>query len=310
MNRLYTVLIFIAILGMCVYLFFVALQPQYFSRTAFVLVPENELIGTHMDNVLNDVVFIMRESLDNDTVLAKYGAYIKIEHIDQTDIVSVSVYARSINAVTFVEKYALEKIIQDVHTYYATDIISMQIVQHDRVPQRTMTAIAVPYIVMFFIATGLIAGVVLLFHHIDQLRDRRTSTLSINGKKIFEKFHKGHQEVHVMRYDEPVMEETKLPVESLKDLLVEEKESIADQDKITPKEEIIAPSQQAHKPAVEIAIPDGVSATPGNLPIVDVSTLGFAKPKREKQEVDMEQYKEPTEDELKARLNALLSGKL
>ncbi len=309
MNRLYTVLIFIAILGMCVYLFFVALQPQYFSRTSFVFVPENELIGTHMNNVLNDVVFIMQESLNEDAVLAKYGANIKIEHIDQTDIVSVAVYARSINTTTFVEKYVLEKISQDVHTYYATDVVSMQVVQHDRVPQKTMTALVVPYIVMFFIATGLIGGVFTLFHYIDQLRDRHTPTLSINGKKIFEKFHKGHQEIHVMRYDEPAIKETELPVESLKDLLVEEKESVEEHDEIALKEEVIAPIH-AHKPAVEIAIPDGVSATPGNLPIVDVSALGFAKPKREKQEVDMEQYKEPTEDELKARLNALLNGKL
>ena len=308
MNRLYTVLIFIAILGMCVYLFFVALQPQYFSRTSFVFVPENELIGTHMNYVLNDVVFIMQESLDEDVVLAKYGADVEIKHIDQTDIVSVAVYARSINATTFVEKYVFEQITQNVHTYYATDVVSMKIVQHDRIPQKTTTALVVPYIVMFFIATGLIAGVFTLFHYIDQLRDRRTPTLSINGKKIFEKFHSSDQEIHVMRYDEPVTQETELPVESPKDLVVEE---ILAEDHIEAKseEEIIVPIQ-VHKPAVEIAIPDGVSATPGNLPIVDVSALGFAKPKKEQQGVDMEQYKEPTEDELKARLNALLNGKL
>jgi hypothetical protein len=60
------------------------------------------------------------------------------------------------------------------------------------------------------------------------------------------------------------------------------------------------------------ATPAGLQTTPGNLPVINLDEIGFSKESTENEDVcaDVNNDDEPTEEELKARLNDLLSGKL
>ena len=58
-------------------------------------------------------------------------------------------------------------------------------------------------------------------------------------------------------------------------------------------------------------MPEVLPTTPGNLPVVDVSDFGLDDTENsEEMNTQEEELAEPTEEELKARLNELLGGKL
>lgn len=307
MNRLYTVLIFIAILSMCVYMFFVASRPQYVTHTTLLLMPESEQIGSYMERVTADVAFIMQESMRDDAMLAKHGVIVSIETVKGANMISVNVFVKNISVARSIEEYVQQTILQKVRQYYQVDDLAIKVVRQDVVPQKTIIAEFVPYMVMICIALGLIAGVFALFHYIEQIRAYHEPVLPIDGKKIFEKFHNSLSSFSLTdkntQVDNVIEKNDVIETPFLDENVVINEVNVA-------TEEDVKITQQKTIPAADIAIPDGISATPGNLPIVDVSALGFARSKKETSEVHAEEYNEPTEEELKARLNALLSGKL
>jgi capsular polysaccharide biosynthesis protein len=308
MIRLYTALMFVAILGMVAYAVFVVLQPQYVSHTSFIVTQKDHATRfTQMDRVVNDIVIIARESVYDNSVVKKYNVRVNIASAGDANVVLVDVYAKDPRVIKTVEKNVFEEMTKSIRIYYADDVVLMRTLHHDHTPQHTKFSRFFTYGIMVIVVSGIIAGVRVLYYYIDQVRDKRVRVTSLDGKKIFEKFHfnrviKKHEENTQATVREDKEEE----------IVIDKNDRKIDQQS---KEEIkkgktITYAEAEDVRTVSVAtIPGGLAATPGNLPVVDVGALGFMTTQSRINEGVIEKN-EPTEDELKARLNDLLRGKL
>jgi hypothetical protein len=79
----------------------------------------------------------------------------------------------------------------------------------------------------------------------------------------------------------------------------------------SPQEEIQKDTQNNDMDNASVT-PAGLQTTPGNLPVINLDEIGFGGDSTKNEDVctDVNNDDEPTEEELKARLNDLLSGKL
>jgi capsular polysaccharide biosynthesis protein len=299
---------FVAILGMGAYAVFVVLQPQYVSHTSFIITQKDHAIQfTQMDRVVNDIVFIAQESIYDNSVVKQYNARVNIASAGDANVILIDVYAKDPRVIKNVEKNVFEEMTKSVRMYYTEDAVSMRTLHHDRMPQHTRFSRFFTYGIMVVIVAGIVAGVRVLYYYIDQTRDKRVRVTSLDGKKIFEKFHFN-----------PVMEkheedaQPKAQKDKEEEIIISESDHKIDQQskEETKKEQSLAYTEAKDVRTMNVAtIPGGLAATPGNLPVVDVGALGFVTTQSRINESAVE-TNEPTEDELKARLNDLLRGKL
>jgi hypothetical protein len=207
------------------------------------------------------------------------------------------------------------------------DDIIMYVVSTDTVPRMNVFVAYMPYALMIIIAIGAIAGVFAIFSLIDAMRYPAQYNIArtMDGRKIFEKFH--------TPYAEPI-DAKQNDVESR--IFAQKANEIDDNDhrKLDNDNEYIKTknenvelihTERDHSMSVEeksasvaknefmidhAGTPEGLVSIPGNLPVVDVESLGFPLSHDAQDRVDEGNIAEATEEELKERLNQLLSGKL
>jgi len=316
MIRLYTFLIFVAIIVVILHVFFVVPQPNYIGKTALLITPQTELIASDTSNITNNVVFVMQSALDNSDVVKNSIAKVNVVRLPGTSVVQFITEAKSISSVKTIENSAIKEALGEVSKHYDINKDFTMSVMRKNAIQKTSIATIAPYVVMVFVVIGLIAGLLALFYTIDLFRMKAKYDENIDGEKIFADYHldreleeepqdvvddeknKNNDDGDIARVNE-----SDLDNENINEIFKEIKSEKI--DKVDVVKEMSASM-------VTSGIPEGLATTPGNLPVVDTSDFGVgesvASKKTEVQET--EELAEPTEAELKARLNELLDGKL
>jgi len=329
MIRLYTFLIFVAIATVILYVFFVGLQPDYVGKTSLLMIPQTELIASDTDNVTNNIVFMSQSSLEHNISIEENDAKVEVMKLPGTSIIQFVVYAQSANDVQLIKNNVIRGALVEVSKYYDINTdFSMRVVKKETA-QRTMASIIVPYFVIGLVIVGLIAGIFALFYLIDLLRMKSEYDANIDGRKIFADYHSDEitdddEQDGIIFEDEIVADDkTESDIADIEDV---EETILKDNDEV--EKEILAIEKDIDKTTeaksadndtviekstfkTTAPTPEGLSTTPGNLPVVDVSAFGLGNdvsPQSDEQSTD--KSTEPTEEELKARLNELLDGKL
>lgn len=309
MIRLYTFLIFVAIAAVILYVFFVMPQPNYVSKTSLLIIPQTEIIASNTDNVIDNIVFIAQNALNDDGATKNDITKVNVVRLPDTSIIQFIIQTKSPVGIGTVKDTAIKKVLTEISKYYDLNIdFTIKVVKKEAVHKTTFSTFAL-YFVMVFVVIGLIAGVFALFYMIDLFQIKNEYDQNINGKKIFANYHldkKLKQESdNVIDKDEIIVndnieineDKTNIAKDVNVDLESEEKneEDIVEKPTLTTKSEM----------------PEVLPTTPGNLPVVDVSDFGLDNTENsEEMNTQEEELAEPTEEELKARLNELLGGKL
>ncbi len=320
--QLYTFLIFIAITAVVLYVFFIVPQPNYESKISLLLIPKAEFIASDMSSITNNVVFITQNIL-NDGNLINDTAKVKVVQLQGTSIIQFIIQADSINNVNKIENIAIKNSLIKISKYYNINSdLSIKIIKKEPVHKTAFSSFA-SYFVIFFAIVGLIAGLFALFYIIDLLQMKNRYDESIDGKKIFANYNSDHA-----LYNDNHIENENIIIDDEYDSNFKNKENIVKVDnntnnKVKIADEIIDSESNAinsdksvvEKSPVEMIskVPEGLPTTPNNLPVVDVSDFGLGGKDENINEIntkESEEIAEPTEEELKARLNELLGGKL
>jgi hypothetical protein len=380
MIRLYTFLIFVAIFTAVLYAVFVMPRPEFVGNTSLLVTAENVVTATNLDYIINDIVYISQDAIEDDAEVQKNGAKVKIERVQEHNIIELSVLANSVEDVETVEYSAISEMTQNIKKQYSLDKdLTIKVLEKDTVTQTYISRVA-PYVVMVIVAIGMIAGVLALFALLAQKREEEEYDDNIDGKKIFGQYNSQDlddknvndadeyetanisieeteeefvddeddnsdtkEEFYVeTMMDEPNKElETEDEIVEIEDNQVDElkdsEESVVEQDtseeyiedneKIIEDEEYLGktPHIAGGSPQKEVqeasqvddtdtisGTPAGLQTTPGNLPVIDINEIGFEGCAENNEDTcsDEDVNAEPTEEELKARLNELLNGKL
>ena len=319
MIRLYTFLIFVAISTVVLYVVFIIPQSDFVGKTSLLIIPKTTIIASNADNTVNDIVFIANEAVAYNIDVQSYGAVVDVRRLKSHDIVQIVVQTKAENDVAFIEKSVLKSVVSGIEKYYTINAdFSIKIIQ-TQVAQKNIIVQIASYILMIAVAIGLIAGVLALSYMVNLVRQRNEYEDNINGEKIFAGY-------HVDKIDKNIniseSEDVNYKGEKVDDDYVSEQPD--EEDDLTVEKEITQ-SEQREESAVgvesqmndmsltSISAPDGLSTTPGNLPIIDASDFGLDNTSEittnENKDLGIDDG-EPTEEELKARLNELLNGKL
>ncbi len=314
MIRLYTLFIIAAIISVFLYVFVIVPRADYVMQTTVLIDSRNPTVFANIDHIVNNIVYIARESVASSNEVGNVMQYVHVERITNTDMISIAIYADAKDNMRNIQTKVYNTIFNNVQKYYTINKdISVKIIHKDQESKKTISAGVVPYVLMIVIAMGAIAGVLALFQMIDLMRDVKSEKNTIDGKKIFEKYQPNILSEYMQREDKDVKPRAQEKKEEHKEVAtaiqsvtqVKKAEKIQEVALKEEKKEIVAPI--THKTSV----PDGLPTIPGNLPVVDISALGFRKRDADiiNSQIDVSPA-EPTEEELKARLNELLNGKL
>ncbi len=325
MIRLYTLLIFVAIATVLLYVFFVMPRPEFVGKTSLLVVAENATSAINLDHTINDIVYISQDVAQHNIEVQKYDADVKISRVKDHNIIEVDVFANSIEDVDATEYSVMKDITKYIKKQYSLDKdLSITVVVKDGVRQTDLARVA-PYIVMIVIAVGVIAGVLALFYLFDTKQHSKDEyDENIDGEKIFahyntQTFDDAESDVIEKVDTDNVVGE--IEIEENTDSYEDEKFDDLDEEKIIEQEvkelsELVTKELEDEEKEkvinnINTASPDGLQTTPGNLPVINMDELGFGSAVVDDASLEMEQDDvEPTEEELKARLNELLSGKL
>ncbi len=326
MIRLYTSLIIIAIITVLVYVFFILPQPDYTRTLTLMVIPQKTHIAAYADTALNDIVFIAQNVADGNETRITRDAEVKIDREKDHNLFTIKTKAHSPKDVRAVERHVVKNIYTQLNRYYVlgSDMRIQSVSTTDI--YKTPLVVAAPYVVMVVVAIGLIAGVFALFHTMEKPPKLQITKQDIDGKRIFERYRMesrvpmtGEISPSFERKEE-IVEEKRESVE--KEEINNEEENITEKKAQKTKNEknVIKDDAQKEKDLAQIVsttaksatVPSNLPTTPGNLPVVDISDFGFGASNEEEnnEEIIDDIESDPTEEELKARLNELLDGKL
>ena len=315
MIRLYTFFIFSAIFVVLGYILFILPRHDYVFQTRFLIIPENIVTASYVDNAINDISLIAQDAADGDKNVISHNAQVNVVRIEGYDIITISIFLHSNDNPAELQKSILKNILQEIDKYYSlSEDIRIETMSQDNVLQKTTVVKWASYILMVAIVLGVVSGALAIAYLVGRMREDQGHDDVIDGKKIFEKYNDAQQknEVHTMSGD--IQEDYANVGDGVYDIVQEEPANIEE----FPVEEIVEESVNVEKVQDEKkenekieqkdVMPSGVPTIPGNLPVVDIDDFGINKQKNENNDID--NNKEPTEEELKARLNELLNGKL
>jgi hypothetical protein len=313
MMKIYMSLIVAAIVAIVIYIMWIGSGGAYSMQTIFLVVPKDHVIAVQSSHVMDNILYIIDSSLPKNA---------HITHRENTGVFTLTVSGDRISAVQKDHTNIVQTISSNVKKYYhMPDDIVMYVVSNDAQPRKNSFMILMPYLLMTIIAIGAIAGVFAIFSLFDALRETRKDghTQPMDGKKIFEKFHaKDFSTTDAMidrdhmqersRADQGSLLQDKHVNENNKNVVKDEKQKTMDTSQVRHEDPV--PFVHTDSESLSVDIPEGFATIPGNLPVVDVARLGFASKNDAKADAVEHDIKEPTEEELKARLNQLLNGKL
>jgi len=315
MIRLYTFLIFVAMSTVLLYVFFIMPQSYFVGKTSLLIIPKTIVIASNADNIVNDIVFIANESIKHNADVQSYVMSVDVNRLKSHDIVQIVVQSESKNGITSIEKSVLKSVITDIEKYYTINTDFAIKIAQSQVIQKDMLVQVASYVVMIVVVIGVIAGVLALFYMIDLMKSRGEYDDNISGEKIFAGYnvdkHTIGSKVKDIDYEiEQISNDNHAVIQSDDEDISTKEEFVQSEQR--EKDDVVVESQVNEVSLTDISAPDGLSTTPGNLPIIDTNDFGFGSV--EKTTIDNENTSsddgEPTEEELKARLNELLNGKL
>ncbi len=295
MMRLYTSIIFGAIFIILGYIFFVMPLPLYVSQTQFLVTFNDVALASHADHVMNDIVYIAQKKSETDVQTTVHA---DIARVRNHDILSMTVSAHDVHTVRAQEKAVLAQVFTHIGAFYdMKNDVSVSVLTHDAAPHKNMLVVIAEYITILAVVCGVFSGVRIILH---LTQTQRTHALpKIDARNIF-----GPYAVHTKDTDQYTMDQGDVQdrEEPMNDTM--ESPFITDEDEIL-EEEIHDDTEDATQDAeAGVDVPKGLVRTPGNLPVTDATDFGLP------QTAHADDVAEPTEEELKARLNALLNGKL
>jgi hypothetical protein len=319
MIRLYTFLVFVAISTMILYIAFVMQKSSFVGNTELLIIPESTIIAENADNTVNNIVAISQDAISLNAVTENYNADVKIDRLKGTDIIEFKTFANSESDVIFVEKSALKSSLIAIEKYYniGTDF-SIKIIGIQSVNETNISA-WIMYVLFGIVATGLMSGAILIFGSINETKEKDEK---IDGEKIFKKYNNKKENdfsdkdiLALVDAEIEIQEDDADLKEAVVDDILDENEVI---DAIDEEKKNLKQKADNFKSFEDVSVPEGLPTTPGNLPVVDISDFGgnteSEKNNKNDNQIPQEDIEagktEPTEEELKARLNELLNGKL
>ncbi len=314
MIRLYTFLIFVAITAVILYVFFVMPQPNYVSKTSLLIIPKTEIVASNIDNVIDNLAFVAQNSLNNKEVFENDVVKIDVARLSNTSIIQFTTRTKFPTNIGNIENTVIKEAFIEISKYYdLNDDFAIKIVKREGMHKAKFSIVAL-YSVIVIAIIGLIAGILALFYMIDILKMRSEYNENINAKKIFADYKSDKQLYNTIDEDEVTIDNNRNiqkvsdDIEIIKDKIDKnnninvDSESEVENEKNIEKETTLTTGSE---------MPEVLPTTPGNLPVVDVSDFGFKDDASSEKLIQEEkEMTEPTEEELKARLNELLNGKL
>ncbi len=296
------------------------LARQMLYQAQMVIVPVAHNVASIA--VPQTTVYILSFSTRNHE-WAQRDVRVSVQQVGKSDAVRITVYGAHIRDVVEAMRNILAAAERDVQAVYGADV-RFSVLHADRTVQKRMIVAAAPYGAMIAGATALIMATLWFFDQYGQRRAQRPVPQSPwEARRIFASVHapsvrdthgvpshSTSEQVHGDGYD------------SSRDDVAHQSTTQRQKDATLPEEQGSTPSlghrdiESVVTSAAPVHLPSGLQTTPGNLPVVDVTTLGIAHATQKTPHVNDDptasapSSTEPTEEELKARLNALLSGNL
>jgi len=304
MIRLYTFLVFIAVITVSFCGFFLA-SGQSYERTVALLVEQTQ--GSDNENIAGDIAFISQKVLNNKDTMNEYEfASVAVERISDTNILIFTTRAGSPKDIVHIENMALKKVFANLSKFYnLKKDVTFTIINKSDIKKTVLADICL-YLIILFGVIGIFAGILLIKNIFDDNYIKRQET-DIDAKEIFAHFH--DKNFSNSKEDDLTND----------DFIKNDNNS----DSSTQTEKKKTGNNKQHdtnnknKGKIEIdkniqskSIPEGLVATPGNLPVVDASDFGISMGNVGDEDLDEIDDDEPTEEELKKRLNQLLNGDL
>ena len=285
MLRLYTLLIIGAIGVAALVGIFLGFESSYRSDATFLIVTQQNSVSA--ERVIVNSIYIISAYMNEQVEGSAENTQVIAEQIEDSDILSITTIGQTIDHVRAIEKNTFSMFIKSVKKYYGDDV-AVHMVFHDATPQERMITKSVPYILMLCIITGLVASILAIFHVFDHMRhDKERDMAHVDGKRIFEKFNAtkktddGEEKEDVISPEEIVQESKNIDFmkeqtqkkDIVKHAAVKNKSNMPEEDVIVLKDATTVDMKKKS----DVPMPDGLQTIPGNLPVVDVSTLGFSK---------------------------------
>lgn len=295
-----------AVLGVIVMIVLAGRLPYRVSAT---LVPVASSATTH--TLSHNVVYFF-DLFAQDLAGTHARADVSATREGKSDVIRVTAYGETASVAAETLRDARAAVERDVRAVYGADV-ALTVVRADHTVQRRSSVALAPYGIMIALAAMALSAVGWFFDMRSASRIMRTTATvpSWEARRVFASVHAPSpqdmavQTVTTMQTDAR-QQSRNAHLHKKTDTVARDKKdatmTVPQQPTRTQKEEaapIVPPA-----PAV---MPSGLQTTPGNLPVVDVAALGLVTVDPSAQQ---EVAVEPTEAELKARLNALLGGTL
>ncbi len=308
-------LVALAIAGACV---LVARQMPYGAQTTVVPVVHSGSSAA----VPQTTAYVMRLFAE-DLAQTRRDVRVAVKREGDSDAVHVTVSGVQARVVAETMRDVLVSNERTMQTVYGADV-RFSVLRADRIVQKRAIVMRAPYGAMIAFAAALLFAVLWFFDMRTRRTVQRPAPMSPwEARRIF-------ASVHAPLSDTPSTHmQSQQSSGSVQDGVQEDHVTQPDdtemqKDATLPMEKGVPPMRTRTVPTptpagLPVHLPSGLQTTPGNLPVVDVATLGIAhtdmpaptaKADSSPGTDDALHTAEPTTEELKARLNALLGGTL
>lgn len=303
----------IAILGVIVMMICALRFPYRVSATVVPVASD-----TVSSALAHNIVYFF-DLYAHDLAATDASADVTARVVGASDVVRVTAYGATPQSAVQALRDAHTAVQRDVQAVYGTTVTMATLRTDHTVTRRAIVALA-PYGIMIAVAVMAVVAVMWFFEMRENARMASSVVPSWEARRVFASVHP------------PTQKHTSVPtVAQLTDKKNSATAHIDADASVTP------PASQTHGVAQEqkddtiamatpavaqsqteqssvtpspapVSLPSGLQTTPGNLPVVDVTALGIVP--TDPVAPHTENAPEPTEAELKARLNALLGGTL
>lgn len=302
--------------------FFQMEKPKFEIENKFIVVPQTSIISNDMNNVMNNIVSLISEQEKNNLI---DSTQVKVERINNSSMFKITVLAKNEEKVKELNDKINYKMLDEVTQYYKLNSdLKINLIKKSEVTENSLNKI-LP--IFFWILIGILVSIlIIMFVEIITPKNKKNKKVvidfsqskNIKDKENYSRNIDSENEV----YDLKTSLSQRKPSDNNREINknyeflsssqknsknTNYKESLAEivsnsnEDTTIEKNQVNFVDRSVNLENTENNYQNNDSFVPNNLPIVSEEIENTNIP---------ENSDEPTDEELKARLNALLSGKL
>lgn len=342
MNKISLTLITVIVGILLIFTFLQMERPAFEIENKFIVVPQNSIVADDMSNVINNIVEIASDQ-QNDELIENKRAIVEAERLNETSMFKINVFGQTEKDAKELSEAVIYNILKDVSKYYdvKTDI-NVELVKGDNVVQNDLNKV-LP--IIFWLLVGILISILIVMivelvapkknsnkkvidlrnviNNVDSNREVTSNNAKIQNVEstpVYNLQDSVNTNYEFNSFQNRELEEVnKVEDEKIEQEKNEEKKFVSEKRVVeveSKKDELIQSEKIVSQPIQMVKANSGVSRSgaPSNLPVVEFNAESGSDDEminESPQSSNSENVSdEPTEEELKARLNKLLKGEM